>query len=142
MKLIKIGEIKMTLVIITGLFFILFIFLAVYGFKKEHEDLGVYSLVMSLFIGVFLVFTLFIFPLNKEDVRNSINYYNSLKEKVEILKELDPECKDIVTETFVPGLELEVEKMNDFIEFNRSRIGTWNEYFISKDIANLEKIKY
>ena len=132
----------MVVIIILGVLFVLFVFLAIYGFKKGYESLSIDSTVLALFLGIFIYSTVVLFHPNKEEVRNRIKYYNSLKEKVEMLKELDPDCRDIVIETFVPGLKSEVESMNNYIERNRSRIGTWNEYFISKDIANLEKIKY
>ena len=132
----------MAVVIIIGVLFGFFIFLSIFSFKKEKDDLGVYSAVMALFAGVFLYFTIFIFPPSKDYIESTINYYNSIKKRVETLKELDPECKEVVISTFSPGLKSEVDSINKIIRQNKSRIGTWNERFVSKEIANLEEISY
>ena len=132
----------MVVVIIIGLVFVLSILLAVYCFKKEKESLGIYSIVLVLFTSIFLYFTIFMFRPSKEDIKNTIDYYNSIKNKIEVLDELDPECKRVIVDVFVPGLKLEVERINNSIEQHKSRIGTWNEYFISKDIANLEPLEF
>lgn len=132
----------MVVVIIFFLLFIAGIISLVYGIKKDSNFYTVLGLCSSLWLGTFLWFTVFVYPPSKEYVESTIEYYNSLKKRVETLEELDPECKDVVINVFVPGLKTEVDKINEIIEYNRSRIGTWNEYFISKDLANLEKICY
>jgi len=123
--------------IILCVLFVLFIFLFIFCFIEERKNLGVLSLILALFAGVF-----FISIPSKEYINNTIDYYNSLKNQVEVLQELDPECKEVVINTFSPRLYSEVNRINELIEFNKSRIGTWNEFMISKDIASLEKIEY
>lgn len=132
----------MVVVIIFSLLLIIGIILLVHGVKKNSNFYIVLGLCSSIWLFTFLCFTVFVVPYSKEEVESTINYYNHIKEEIETLEKLDPECKDIVISVFSPGLKQEVENINKIIEYNKSRIGTWNEYFISIDIANLEEIHY
>ena len=123
--------------IIFCLLVVIFGFLSIYCLAKERKNLGILNLVLAIFAGVF-----FISLPSKEYIGSTIDYYNSLKDQIEVLQELDPECKEVVINTFSPKLYSEVDRINGLIEFNKSRVGAWNEFMISKDIANLEKIRY
>lgn len=100
----------------------------------------VFAVSISLFI--LSVFFFIIVENMKPDetyINNKLNYYNNLKEQVEIVKGLqNKEFRDI----FEDDLTREMNKMNREIRLNKNYESRWTGCLCSEEIGSLEELSW
>ena len=125
----------MVILFIFILLIILSIFLSII-FSKYKDSLTAHFIISSITITILFLVVIS----GKPDDKKIINYYNQLKERVEKINK--SECKEVINTCF-PEFKKEVDNINNIIKNHRENYkSSWNGWFFSEDVANLEEIKY
>lgn len=128
----------MYIIYLSVLLIVIFGIVAIISLKRKHFEVFLHS--ASLFIlSLFLFGALEGSKPSKVYIEEQLNYYNNLKEQIDVVKKLqNKEFKDI----FEDDLTEKMNKMNRIIRSNKNYNSKWAGSLCSEEIGNLEELKW